>query len=77
MSTSLAVLAKEGKKVVLTDTEAPTEAVNVQLASLDPPANGLAGYPDLRANLFDAEQTRNIGGGSHGFKSCLAIGEGD
>jgi len=54
------VLAKEGKKVVLTDTEASTEAMNMKLASLDPSANGLAGYPDLRANLFDAEQTRNI-----------------
>jgi hypothetical protein len=71
------VLAKEGKKVLLADTELPTEAMNVKFASLDPSANGFARNPHLRTDLFDAEQTLNIGGGSHGFESWLAIGEGD
>jgi hypothetical protein len=69
LSTSLAVLAKEGKKVVLTDAEAPTEAVNVKLASLDPPANGLAGYPDLRTDLLDAVHARKVRDDVHGFRS--------
>jgi len=69
LSTSLAVLAKECEEVVLTDTEAPTEAVNVQLASLDPPANGFAGYSDLRTDLFDAVHARKVRGDVHGFRS--------
>jgi len=69
LSTSLAVLAKEGEKVLLADTELPTEAMNVKLASFDPPADGLAGYSDLRTDLLDAVHARKVRGDVHGFRS--------
>jgi len=69
LSTSLAVLAKEGKKVLLADTELPTEAMNAKLASFERPADGRAGYSDLPTALFDAVHARKVRGGVHGFRS--------
>ena len=70
------MLGEEREQILLADTELPTKAINVKFAALNPPANGLAGYANLEADFFYAEQTL-IGGNDHDFDSCLAIGEGD
>jgi hypothetical protein len=66
------VLGEKREQVFLADTELPTKTIKMKFALLNPPANGLAGYANLEADFFYAEQTL-IGGNDHDFDSCLQL----
>ena len=63
------MLAKKRKEIVLADAKASTEAMNVKFPSLDPPANSLAGYANLRTDLLDAVHARKLRDDDHRFGS--------